>query len=285
MESNIDQATRQLIINLQLQDANALIKGKHRVGDPPPDAEIAARLYQQELRSLETFYADQAQADPLTAVTGTVHTEDFQSDTQTDKADEVNHDEKADRQDEELALTDDAAPAVFILKEAEEDSQSEDDSQSEEDSQAEKTKGAIERCIACMEEILLAKTLTCPCDHVYCHGCMNELFRLAMLDEHSFPPGCCGKAISLGVCRELLSAEQIREYEMKELEYSTENRTYCYLPGCSAFIPPSLIHGEAGTCGKCECKTCISCKGPSHEDECPDDEATQDLFRIASEKG
>lgn len=58
MDNHTDRATRQLIINLLLQDADALIKGKHRAGDTAPDAEIAARLYQQELRSLATFYAD-----------------------------------------------------------------------------------------------------------------------------------------------------------------------------------------------------------------------------------
>ncbi|PNP56186.1 hypothetical protein THARTR1_03711 [Trichoderma harzianum] len=156
MEDNTDQPTQQLIINLQLQDANALIKGKNRVGDPPPDAEIAAKLYEQELKSLETFYTtdesarttQEAQAEPLTAATGTVRTEDAQPDTQTDKADEANQGEKADQQDEELALADDATPAAFALKGTEEDGQVEDgqveeDSQVKEDSQAENPKEAM----------------------------------------------------------------------------------------------------------------------------------------------
>lgn len=58
MDNNIDQETLQMMVALQLQDADSLMKGKHREGDPPPDAEIAAWLYEQELLSLETFYTD-----------------------------------------------------------------------------------------------------------------------------------------------------------------------------------------------------------------------------------
>ncbi|KAL7907771.1 hypothetical protein GGI35DRAFT_470311 [Trichoderma velutinum] len=274
MDDSIDQETRQVIIALQLQDAAALWKGQRGVGDFPPDAEVAARLFEQELRSLETSYADrdlsnrlasqEALAEALTTTAGGSHTEDAQPDTLTGKASEPS---QCDKTTEVVCRCEEAC----LCEEA---CQCEEVCQCEEPSQPEEPKK--ECCVACFEETVVAETLTCPCDHVYCYGCMGELFRLAMFDEHSFPPGCCGKAIPLGMCREILSSEQIREYEKKELEYSTGNRTYCYLPDCSAFIPPLLIHGKAGTCEKCECKTCISCKGPSHEDECPDDEATQE---------
>ncbi|PTB51291.1 hypothetical protein M431DRAFT_239107 [Trichoderma harzianum CBS 226.95] len=58
MDDKIDQETLQMMVSLELQDADSQMKGKHREGDPPPDAEIAAWLYEQELLSLETFYAD-----------------------------------------------------------------------------------------------------------------------------------------------------------------------------------------------------------------------------------
>ncbi|KAL7928713.1 hypothetical protein V8C35DRAFT_317340 [Trichoderma chlorosporum] len=58
MDDQTDEATRQLIISLQLQDVEALIKGKHGPGDTPPDHEVAAMLYKNELLNLETFYSD-----------------------------------------------------------------------------------------------------------------------------------------------------------------------------------------------------------------------------------
>lgn len=58
MDNNIDQETLRMMVSLELEDADSQLKGKHREGDPPPDAEIAAWLYEQELLSLETFYTD-----------------------------------------------------------------------------------------------------------------------------------------------------------------------------------------------------------------------------------
>ncbi|UKZ83889.1 hypothetical protein TrVFT333_011704 [Trichoderma virens FT-333] len=60
MDDETDQQTRQLIINLQLQDVDSLIKGKNRLGDTPPDCEVAALLYKRELRNLATFYSDRS---------------------------------------------------------------------------------------------------------------------------------------------------------------------------------------------------------------------------------
>lgn len=58
MASDIDEQSLQLGIHLQSQDAVALIKGKQREDEQPPDVEFAAELYKFELQSLHTFYSD-----------------------------------------------------------------------------------------------------------------------------------------------------------------------------------------------------------------------------------
>lgn len=60
MAAEIDEQSLRLCIRLQGQDAIALIKGKKREDEQPPDVEFAAELYKFELQSLQTFYYDRA---------------------------------------------------------------------------------------------------------------------------------------------------------------------------------------------------------------------------------
>jgi hypothetical protein len=60
MAADIDERSLRLCIYLQSQDAAALIKGKQREDEQPPDVEFAAKLYKFELQSLQTFYSDRA---------------------------------------------------------------------------------------------------------------------------------------------------------------------------------------------------------------------------------
>ncbi|PON20150.1 IBR finger domain-containing protein [Trichoderma gamsii] len=57
MDTEIDQTTLDLILQLQLQDTQILIKGKQREGEQS-DAELAAELYKQELESFPSFCYD-----------------------------------------------------------------------------------------------------------------------------------------------------------------------------------------------------------------------------------
>ncbi|KAK4065509.1 hypothetical protein Trihar35433_7629 [Trichoderma harzianum] len=162
MDDNIDKKTLRLMVALELQDADSPMKGKHREGDPPADAEIAAWLYEQELLSLETFHAgrdlnnrQEAVADRFTTATRASHTVDSQLDTQT------------------------AAAAGFTLTKAKEARQAEEPSQAEESKKG--------RCIVCKEETLFTEILKYPGGHIYCHGCNEERFQLAILDG-LFPP-------------------------------------------------------------------------------------------------
>lgn len=53
MAADIDEQSLRLGIYLQSQDAAALIKGKQREEEQPPDVEFAAELYKSELHSLQ----------------------------------------------------------------------------------------------------------------------------------------------------------------------------------------------------------------------------------------
>ncbi|UKZ49872.1 hypothetical protein TrVGV298_004125 [Trichoderma virens] len=59
MTHEIDQESLDLIIELQLQDAQSLIKGKYRDGDAP-DFEFALECFNAELQALHTLLHDQA---------------------------------------------------------------------------------------------------------------------------------------------------------------------------------------------------------------------------------
>lgn len=78
-----------------------------------------------------------------------------------------------------MKLTDSAAAAGFTLTEAKEALQAEEPGQAEESKKG--------RCIVCKEETLFTETLKYPGGHIYCHGCNEERFQLAILDG-LFPP-------------------------------------------------------------------------------------------------
>ncbi|KAK6451378.1 hypothetical protein FP744_10007629 [Trichoderma asperellum] len=57
MDYEIDQESLDLIIQLQLEDAQSMIKGKYREGEAP-DFELALDLFNAELESLHAFIHD-----------------------------------------------------------------------------------------------------------------------------------------------------------------------------------------------------------------------------------
>jgi hypothetical protein len=141
------------------------------------------------------------------------------------------------------------------------------------------------QCIACLTDVSSLETMECPCSHIYCHKCVADLFKSAMIDESLFPPRCCGQKIPLKTTELFLPAELLKEYQERSLEYGTSNRTYCYISTCLAFIPPQCIQHDVATCKSCQCETCSVCKGPYHKDgDCPDDKETKDLLNTAAER-
>ncbi|KAJ3482940.1 hypothetical protein NLG97_g7434 [Lecanicillium saksenae] len=60
MDYTLDLETMNLVIQMQLEDAQSILKGKYSDGGDAPDGELAAQLFKNELEALEQFYFDQA---------------------------------------------------------------------------------------------------------------------------------------------------------------------------------------------------------------------------------
>ncbi|KAF3076291.1 hypothetical protein CFAM422_001373 [Trichoderma lentiforme] len=291
MSDEIDQATFNLIMELQLQDA------KHHQAEQS-DAELALQVYYSELESLAATSSDQAIARSMAHAA--LNDGDF-------IRNHLEEEQQAVR-DREYAMN--GYPSAVVPNITTPDKVIEDgmikklaalyngvvddpcstvgEPSSRQTTRADKLSSAPMkgRCLACMEDVPFSETVQCPCSHEYCRACIAKLFKAAMSDESLYPPRCCGQSIPLGMNQIFLPAELVREYREKELEYSTQNRTYCHRPSCSAFIPQQSIQGDIAVCTKCRKKTCTFCKGKSHKKgHCPADAATLDLLRIASENG
>lgn len=265
----IDQASLDLILELQLHDVERLLKGKHRE-DEIPDAEVAAELYKAEIESALHFYSDQALCRSIANAVltdGNVIKEHVDAELQAtqDRHDAQNWDHEDRPQHvatEQAALEDEMLRKLEILYIGGQDSV--DDAQCSSDALDLTPRATTEHqrrdCVACRMDVLFFDTLRCPCSHDYCRECIASLFEASISDETLFPPRCYGQTIPLGVNQIFLPATLVGQYRAKELEYNTPNRTYYHSPDCSTFIPPPFIHNEIATCTRCERKTYILCK-------------------------
>ncbi|PHH78173.1 hypothetical protein CDD80_7258 [Ophiocordyceps camponoti-rufipedis] len=143
-----------------------------------------------------------------------------------------------------------------------------------------------EACLICGDELVLSRLSQVPCSHRYCSVCLNSLFQSASVDESLFPPRCCSKPIPVDSYLDTLSTKIVATFKAKQIEFTTQNRTYCHRPKCSTFIPPQCIKNQLGKCISCNEKTCTICKGAPHENEdCPKDAGVQELLLLAREIG
>jgi hypothetical protein len=141
------------------------------------------------------------------------------------------------------------------------------------------------RCEACREEKLFFDVARAPCGHEYCRECLQQLFESSMTDNSLFPPRCCRSAFVLAAVRPFLTSALAKEFQQKELELSTPNRTYCCAPACSAFIPPRDIASDSASCKNCGMITCAICKNAAHDGDCPEDADLQKVLGIANDNG
>lgn len=140
-------------------------------------------------------------------------------------------------------------------------------------------------CVACTEEYLCSDALETPCGHHYCMDCLAVLFESSIVDETMYPPRCCRQTIPLGDARPLLDQKLVRNFEQKSIEFDTKDRTYCFDPRCSSFIPAEHITDNVAGCPSCGRRTCAICKAAAHRGDCPDDEALQQLLQAADDQG
>ena len=141
-----------------------------------------------------------------------------------------------------------------------------------------------QECVVCGEQKHDFDTLRAPCGDLYCRDCVVSLFRAAIEDESLFPPRCCRQPIGIELAMDFLGPTIQAEFRAKSTEFSSSNRTYCFQPSCSRFLPPSTINNDVGTC-PCGSRTCTICKAEAHNGECPDDPATRDLLALATTNG
>lgn len=141
------------------------------------------------------------------------------------------------------------------------------------------------RCVACHDNAPWFDTVTAPCGDVYCADCLSTLFESSMTDESLYPPRCCREPILFAQVKAFLSPTVAKAFAGKQVELDTKNRTYCWVPSCVSFIPPSAIGGDAGTCPSCTRSTCFICKAAAHPGDCPEDEQLQELLDTANQEG
>lgn len=140
-------------------------------------------------------------------------------------------------------------------------------------------------CVACTEEFSWFDILETPCGHHYCVGCLTVLFEDSMVDETMYPPRCCRKTILLGDTIPLLHSKLVRDFEQKSIELDTKDRTYCFDPCCSAFIPAERIANDIAGCPRCGRRTCAICKAAAHRGDYPRDDALQQFLQAADDQG
>ncbi|KAK7678686.1 hypothetical protein QCA50_018268 [Cerrena zonata] len=144
-------------------------------------------------------------------------------------------------------------------------------------------------CVICGDAIRGTEVHT-PCNHYYDKNCIVELFQAATRDETLYPPRCCRQHIPLSSVRGLLTADAIKLFEQKAIEFGTLNRVYCSNPRCSRFLCAQQEGPKRATLFKCAApgcntQTCTGCKahvdtktGSSHV--CQKDANDQDVLEL-----
>lgn len=143
---------------------------------------------------------------------------------------------------------------------------------------------SVYECAVCTELVPSTDTIPAPCHHIYCRTCALRLFQDSMTDETLFPPRCCRKEIPLSLVSGFLGLARTQEFEEKAIEFIDLHRTYCSNPSCSKYIFPYAVSSYIGTCSHCSSRTCMHCKRPSHEGDCPDPE-DEELLQLAEREG
>lgn len=311
----MDEETARLVFQLQLQDLQEISstsKGKQRA-DKVSDFEVAVQCYKEDLETSTTFVSDRHMCMSIARavlrdgeVINELQSQDEQAAAdrglalQSENGDILPprntngepQDPKNGGEDIDDELLEKMA-AIYVFGGTYDDDHDSEAIQPESSSwaanRASKSKHAKQaahrQCVSCLERFEFYDVTRAPCSHEYCRECLSELFSRSLTDESLFPPRCCSQSIPAETNRIFLSAKLVGEYQAKRLELDTPNRTYCHQPSCSTFIPPPFIQNDVGNCVRCHEKTCIICKSASHEGDCPEDPAVQELLQVATENG
>lgn len=309
----MDSASATLILQMLETDSEELLsggKGKGKEGDLS-DRDLATGLFLEELRQQRVIIADRAMSHSITraVITDADVLNDFAAQEQIatqDRAAAVNllHGNRIETPQQHAnhdpsAVDENVVTRLFGLyvlpvssptKASHkflscEDDDNESIGESSRWAASKQAASAMSPCVACNSSKPAYKLFKAPCGHIYCDECLEHLFELATTDESLFPPRCCKTQIPVETAKLYLSKGTIESFSEKIIEFGTPNRTYCFRPSCSSFLPPSSVVGDKGTCPQCGAATCTICKGESHSNDCPQDIATQEVLELASREG
>ena len=300
----IDDPSLELIIRLQLEDADSLVENGHEKGGKNDDT-VIFQIYRSELRALE---ADRRLCEILARGEEPGNRDDnvpadnqsaqgVQGQRQSDPDPDPHHATTAEAEDDEEEDIYSAPVEEPSVKDASpnetHDARHTDELSSNvsKPSQESPVQGIeTPECVACREvyrhSLIPGLSFAhCPCDHWYCSDCLSALFTHSLTDESLFPPRCCTMAIPVDDFQEFLTPAVVTQFHEKAVEYNTLDRTYCHQLECSAFIPAPMQE-QTASCPACSESTCTSCKGPAHDGkDCPEDPASKELLQLARERG
>jgi hypothetical protein len=142
------------------------------------------------------------------------------------------------------------------------------------------------KCIICLEKnIPKHDSITTKCGHVYCRGCIRQLFTRSMSDPELFPPRCCKEAIPYEQVLFLFPGNFKHRFDERLEEFNTPNPIYCPTINCGKFLAPRTFkHDNTASCEKCKENTCTKCRAKAHEQEnCPADKDLEELRMVGKE--
>jgi hypothetical protein len=158
------------------------------------------------------------------------------------------------------------------------------------DSQSSST-AAAKPCMVCREAVKedVAFTFPYPCSHTYCTSCLILLCRTSFGSGWLFPPRCCQIQLPYAdpLVVRLLGDDLARELQVRAIEHADIDKTYCFNPRCSAYLPRPSDESQATDlhCDACGTRTCRRCKLASHENECIIDQAIEQTKALAKARG
>ena len=301
---DLDEATADLIIQLQLDDLEDLHdsrSGKEREGTTL-DANVATDLLKRNLEEARSQLSDRRMtksiAEAVHADAGILTNNTLEEENTSDDRFEVA--QSSTTVDEALLpiLAGRYVSEHIGEQLALDQSSSSIQDPTEDDDEAEGSKWAASRhrkpaenrltkkCIACQEAKRLFEVVLVPCNHHYCRECVQVLFSAALTDESLFPPRCCRQSIPIELVSVFLTKRIKDEFELKKIEFSTPNRTYCCRSSCSAFVASAGIADDVATCPECSTQTCTICNSQAHVgSDCPNDTPLQAVVDLAREEG
>jgi IBR domain, a half RING-finger domain/Zinc finger, C3HC4 type (RING finger) len=141
------------------------------------------------------------------------------------------------------------------------------------------------KCVICLEKMPKHDCITIKCGHVYCRGCIRQLFARSLSDPELFPPRCCKEAIPYEQVLFLFPGHFKQRFDERLEEFNTVDPIYCPTVNCGHFLAPRTFNPNNTTsCKKCKENTCTKCRAKAHgQKNCPADKDFEELRRFGKD--